>query len=328
MARPRRDVADSGLAFLDVVSCGFGAVILLLIITKSVAPQDTRASAEGLAGDAATLQAAVLSAQARRDELKDAAAEAQARVEALKQQLAAQEAAEAALEVQAQRAIDALANAQEEGRALADARQELSDTLKRLLKNKIQKENDLAGGIPVDSEYVIFIIDSSGSMYSSAWELVLDMMDSILDAYPIVKGIQVLNDDGDYLFEGFAREWIPDSASRRELIKKRLRSFSYQTDSNPADGIIKAINTYWSADKKISLYVFGDDFRGASVEQVVDLVSRVNRLDESGSPRVRIHGIGFPVPESRQGRPDEFARLMRELARRNSGTFVGLERFR
>ena len=57
MARPRRDVADSGLAFLDVVSCGFGAVILLLIITKSVAPEDTRASAEGLAGDAATLQA-------------------------------------------------------------------------------------------------------------------------------------------------------------------------------------------------------------------------------------------------------------------------------
>ena len=70
MARPRRDVADSGLAFLDVVSCGFGAVILLLIITKSVAPEDTRASAEGLAGDAATLQAAVLSAQGRRDELR------------------------------------------------------------------------------------------------------------------------------------------------------------------------------------------------------------------------------------------------------------------
>ena len=118
MARPRRDVADSGLAFLDVVSCGFGAVILLLIITKSVAPQDTRASAEGLAGDAATLQAAVLSAQARRDELRDAAAEAQARVEALKQQLAAQQDAEVALQVQAQRAADALADAQAEGRAL------------------------------------------------------------------------------------------------------------------------------------------------------------------------------------------------------------------
>ena len=123
MARPRRDVADSGLAFLDVVSCGFGAVILLLIITKSVAPEDTSASAEGLAGDAATLQAAVLSAQGRRDELREATAAAKARIEALKQRLAAQQATEAALEAQARRAADALADAKDEGRADADARQ-------------------------------------------------------------------------------------------------------------------------------------------------------------------------------------------------------------
>ena len=77
-------MADSGLAFLDVVSCSFGAVILLLIITKSVAPEDTRASAKSLAGDAATLQAAVLSAQGRRDELREATAAAKA-IEALKQ---------------------------------------------------------------------------------------------------------------------------------------------------------------------------------------------------------------------------------------------------
>ena len=71
MARPRREVADSGLAFLDVVSCGFGAIILLLIITKTVAPQDTTASAEGLRGDAQTLQNTVLEAQTTRDRLAE-----------------------------------------------------------------------------------------------------------------------------------------------------------------------------------------------------------------------------------------------------------------
>ena len=34
----RREILDSGLSFLDVISCGFGAVILLLIITKTVEP--------------------------------------------------------------------------------------------------------------------------------------------------------------------------------------------------------------------------------------------------------------------------------------------------
>ena len=211
MARPRRDVADSGLAFLDVVSCGFGAVILLLIITKSVAPEDTRASAQGLAGDAATLQAAVLSAQGRRDELREATAAAKARIEALKQRLAAQQATEAALEAQARRAAGALADAKEEGRALADARQSLSETLQRLLGQNYRARNDLVGGIPADSEYIIFIIDTSGSMFNYAWDLMTQKLIETLEVYPEVKGIQVMNDMGEYMFGSYAGQWIPDT---------------------------------------------------------------------------------------------------------------------
>ena len=328
MAIARRDVADIGLAFLDVVSCGFGAVILLLIITKGVAPEETKLNAQELGVDAATLQTAVLAAHARRDELIEAVETAQARVETLKEEIKKQENSESALAIQAQDLSYVLLEAKENSRALAQAKQELSELLQRLSKRQTQEQNELAGGIPVDSEYIIFILDSSGSMYRSSWDLVLTMMDSILDAYPQVSGIQIMNDDGVYLFEGFARKWMPDSPGRRKIIKKQLRTFALPTDSNPADGIIKAINTFWAPDKRISLYVFGDDFRRGSVEDVVELVSRINRTDGEGSPRVRIHGIGFPVPESQQGRPDAFATLMRELARRNGGTFVGLERFR
>lgn len=37
--RTRRSPAEFSLSFLDVICCGFGAVILLLMITKTVQPQ-------------------------------------------------------------------------------------------------------------------------------------------------------------------------------------------------------------------------------------------------------------------------------------------------
>ena len=37
--RARRAPAEFSLSFLDVICCGFGAVILLLMITKTVQPQ-------------------------------------------------------------------------------------------------------------------------------------------------------------------------------------------------------------------------------------------------------------------------------------------------
>ncbi|MDP5072124.1 MAG: VWA domain-containing protein, partial [Congregibacter sp.] len=39
MPRKRREMSEFTLSFLDVICCGFGAVILLLMITKTVQPQ-------------------------------------------------------------------------------------------------------------------------------------------------------------------------------------------------------------------------------------------------------------------------------------------------
>jgi hypothetical protein len=74
--------------------------------------------------------------------------------------------------------------------------------------------------------------------------------------------------------------------------------------------------------------VFGDDFTGRSIEEVVDEVDQINRADASGRRLVRIHAVGFPVYLDRpSGRVFRFAALMRELAHRNDGTFVGLSEF-
>ena len=43
------------------------------------------------------------------------------------------------------------------------------------------------GGVPVDSEYIIFIIDTSGSMQQNAWPLVLKKVTEVLEIYPQEK---------------------------------------------------------------------------------------------------------------------------------------------
>src|SRR5690606_22414423 len=111
----------------------------------------------------------------------------------------------------------------------------------------------------------------------------------------------------------------------REAIVKRLQTWNPFSDSSPVEGIEAAISTFYSPDKLISIYVFGDDFTGRSIEQVVDTVDKINQADEAGRRLVRIHAVGFPVYLDRpSGRVYRFAALMRELAYRNDGTFVGL----
>ena len=60
-------------------------------------------------------------------------------------------------------------------------RQQLSEEELLLLGRNAEKKNQLIGGIPVDSEYIIFIIDTSGSMFSYAWERMLQEMEATLD---------------------------------------------------------------------------------------------------------------------------------------------------
>jgi len=74
------------------------------------------------------------------------------------------------------------------------------------------------------------------------------------------------------------------------------------------------------------VYVFGDEFTGSSIDSVVKGVDIINRADETGERRVRIHAIGFPVrPDAPQYTSIRFATLMRILCQRNGGTFVGLQ---
>jgi hypothetical protein len=332
MARMRRAPEEFSLSFLDVICCGFGAVILLLMITKTVQPQIIEASAVNLEGRVAALQEQLFDIRgetrilnrdlnARQEQLSDY----RERIAILRGELASARARYDSIQVQ-DNSNEVIAG------ELADARQSLTAEMERLLGRQYQTKNTLIGGIPVDSEYIIFIIDTSGSMFSYSWERMLRELEATLSIYPEVKGIQILNDMGNYLFSRYRGEWIPDTPGRRRVILQNLRNWNVFSNSSPVEGITQAIRTFYDPDKKISIYVFGDEFTGESIAQVVDTVDRINREDAEGRRRVRIHAVGFPVqfirPPHLQTTGIRFATLMRELTYRNGGTFVGLNDFR
>jgi len=219
----------------------------------------------------------------------------------------------------------------EEGR-LALAQQMLSEEMQRLLGQDFTTESSMIAGIPVDSEYIIFVIDTSGSMFFYTWPKVLQMIEEVLDVHPEVRGIQVMNDMGDYMFPSFRGQWIPDTRARRTNIINTLRNWSPFSNSSPVEGITRAISTYASTEHRVSIYVFGDDFLpGGSITRVIETVDRLNPRDENGNPMVRIHAVGFPVlfqlPARQQESLYNFATLMRELTLRNGGSFVGLNEY-
>ena len=330
MSRRRRPIEVFNLSFLDVVSCGFGAVILLLIIAKVAEPTV-------IAKQTLELRDAIPQLQQQSDRLAEEKRGVDSRLVSRRQALNATLAALARLRRQQQHLEAQVTDKSEAGKTdevieaqLSTARQSLTAEMKRLLGARYQRPiNDATiGGIPVDSEYIVFIIDTSGSMQTMAWPLVLRKVQEVLRVYPHVKGIQVMNDMGDYMFSQFAGRWIPDTPARRQAVIKRLASWAPFSNSSPVEGITRAIRQFEARDKRISLYIFGDDFSRGSIEAVLRTVDRLNHTDASGKPRVRIHAIGFPTLFALQGdisaNSVRFAALMRALAERNGGSFVGL----
>ena len=321
--RKRRDMETFNLSFLDVVCCGFGAVILLLVITKIYEPVTIQKSQE-------ELQNLIVSLQQELNLIRGESTVLNQTLTEVREQLSENDEKKNRLtgdltEMQGEfTASKALADEKTgEMNALLTARQSMTEVMRRLLKDFRPKDETTVGGIPIDSEYIIFVIDTSGSMYQGPWNLVIQKITETLAVYPQVKGIQVLNDEGEYMFSSYSGQWIPDSPAIRQNITNRLRYWNPYSDSSPVEGITEAINTFYADDKQISIYVFGDDFPRGSVEAVCRYVSRVNKADRFGNRLVRIHGIGFQTQIATTNWA-KFAHLMRKLSEQNGGTFVAL----
>ena len=335
MARRKRAETDSfTVSFLDVASCGFGAMIILLMIVKPADPAMIEVSEVPQEASVTELQEQLFEIRGETRILNRDLNAKHEQLSALTDRIARLRRDLSDIEGRYQTSPQMSDETTDEIGKLAVARQTLTEEMQRLLANVASPENNAIGGVPVDSEYIIFLIDTSGSMYNTPgnWNTMLEVIDNTLDVYPEVKGIQVMNDMGDYMFNTYRGEWIPDTPGRRQQIIQTLRTWQPYSNSSPVEGVTRAINTFYSPDKKISIYVLGDDFQpGGSIQDVLQTIDRINAEDEQGNRRVRIHGIGFPTifagPRRFQQSVYRYATLMREITSRNGGTFVGLNDF-
>ncbi len=307
------------LSFLDCISCGFGAIILLFVIFRGSHPQileKVEVELEGLLqdrenaifeirGDTLRTNLDLERALEQLSELEDRVAQLQRRFSEAQGQYAASDA-----------------------RARKQAGDE--ESLKRALQNldlsrmPEQKPTNVVGGIPADSEYVIFVIDTSGSM-DQFERLVARKLQETLFAFPNLKGIQIMDADGNYLFSGTEGTWLSDSPSERRRLMDRYLNWNYDSGSNPAPGILTAITDFNDGENKISIFVFGDEMDSGNPTEFLSIVERNNPKLENGDYLIRIHGIGFFTDYAFSGPTGKnFADIMRILALRNGGAFVGI----
>jgi hypothetical protein len=321
----RRDAEIFSLSFMDCICCGFGAIILLLVLTDVNQPVIIERARVSMNGQLLRLQQELFAIRGDTDQLNR---ELQGRITQLRAERARLARLQGDLtnvkgEFAATKSDASVANIVEN--QLVSAYQELTAEMERLLRQPQRRAPTAAvGGIPVDSEYVVFVIDTSNSMVSMHWDSALEIMRETLDIYPQVKGLQVLNDQGRYMFDGTGGRWLTDGQQTRDRIRNTLPNWRPYSESNPLPGIQTALRQHRIVGQKMSIYVIGDEFTGESIQAAIDTIARLNAADGK-RPRARIHGIGFPEGP---GMPPftniRFAALMRAVSARNDGTFVGL----
>jgi len=325
--RRRRQVEVFSLSFLDCICCGFGAIILLLVLTEVNQPVELEKSRKNLSGELRNLTAQLYAIRGETDELNRELQGNRQTLERERQKLARLTGDLTNIRGQyASSRQDASSSNTVEGQ-LVSAYQKLSAEMQRLLKQHAKRPAGAAiGGLPVDSEYVIFVVDTSDSMTNNHWDVNLAIMDEILSLYPHVLGMQVMNDQGTYMFENTRGQWLTDSKDERAEIRKRARYWPAFSQSNPVPGMQEAIRTYWAADKRISVFVLGDEFTGGSIQAALDSISALNKPAPDGRRPVRIHAIGFPEgPDMSPLTNIRFSALMRLICEQNNGTFIGLQ---
>tara|TARA_B100000029_G_scaffold459236_1_gene489207 strand:- start:806 stop:1819 length:1014 start_codon:yes stop_codon:yes gene_type:complete len=311
----RRDVETFSLSFLDIIACGFGAIVLLLLIAKVGNPEvDTNKDdflkiLFNLQDQKNDLDKQLISLRKDEDSIKNIYETKNQKQNKEKQKLQT---------IRKNQTVNESLKSR-----LYLAQQTLSEEMQKILDDEIRDEE--VGGIPVDSEYIIFVIDNSGSM-ESVWSKVLNEMDNILDIHPTIKGIQVLNDQGQYLMNSFQgkNSWIPDTPVYRKAIRDLLRNKNNLglSLSNPVEGIKIAINSHYREGRKVSIYVLGDDIRSISLEKDITEIQRLNTNQFNGAKKARIHAMAFP--SEYQSEVIRFSHFMRQISKYNEGTFLGL----
>ncbi len=301
------------LSFLDIISCGFGAVVLLVLISDQAEnSQESDVSAvESLLQQVTTLERSINNLENQIVEQKKINIE---------QQVVSKQLGKTSNDLTRSLSVKKTDEEKltQDIKGLALVQSSLNNVSIRPATTKTTRDEEV-GGIPVDSDYVIFVVDTSGSMLS-IWDRVSSEILNALSIHPQVKGFQILNDLGKSLISGYSSRWISDTPQRRKSVMQVFKAWRDASNSSPIEGIESALRLYAKDGQSTAIYVFGDDYTGSSYDQIITKITKMNRQQKNGQRLAKIHGVGF-LSEFTTGR---FGVLMRELSKQNGGTFLAL----
>ena len=322
--RKRRDVEVFSLSFLDCICCGFGAIILLLVLSKVDQPVILEKTEDDLQQLIAQLQEELFELQGETTVVTRALSAVRLETSETRMTLAQLQKELNKVQGQYELTLQDATLTIDEGE-LRSARQRLTEEMARLqVYNRAPDE--AIGGIPVDSEYVIFVIDTSGSMQAK-WSFLEQKFREVLDAYPRVRGLQIMNDNGQYMFPQQGGTWMDDTPQLRQAVRNTIRTWAPFSDSDPSDGIIYALQDVSRSEQEGQHLCIWRRFHRPVGAAVVNEVDALNPENAAGERTVRIHALGFPTNFTSSSSPtmaQKYAGLMRVICERNGGTLVGL----
>ncbi len=326
----RRNIEIFSLSFLDCICCGFGAIILLFVLTMGSQTEAMRELHNRLQKIMQQQLATLAKFRMQKEDIQ-------------RQQVHSSQVAKAREEHQTLQSL------------LEQIQQQIQ--LQRLGQQKIQVEidelkKDFAArqkkpemelrieptpvGLPAGPNYICFVIDSSGSMRDPTteriWPVVLRKFDEVLDAFPEVKGVQFLDADGRFILGSRTEErWLEDTPEVRGAIKQALFRYDIFSNSNPVPGIMRALRQLQDKDNpemKMGIFILGDEFTGTA-DAVLRRLDELNPRDEEGNRKVVISALGFPTAVrmgfSMGNTGVKYANLIREVTYQHGGAFIALQ---
>ncbi len=162
----RREAQSSALSFMDCICCGFGAVLLLFILTaKSQILQNSENTRQSLE-TARTLEAAIETAQAKRKALDKglSALEPQTEITSVAEIAAKRERLAKAIEEQAQ--------------ALAALKTKETSTKEPASLNRPSADQNYLSGLSLHGPRALILLENSGSMLAENSEKALQLIQS------------------------------------------------------------------------------------------------------------------------------------------------------
>ena len=287
------------MSFLDAICCGFGAIILLFIIVATREPIRLEQSQRDLDGLIAQYE----------QELNEILGETEQRAprgasttvdDAAHRPAATRGARSAQLErIRAAGALDRrrtpVSRRDRRAGSRPRSRAYRRDAAAARRLPAADSTSTRSAAFPSTASTSSSSIDTSGSMKQYEWDRVQQQLRETLEVYPTVKGIQVHERRGRVHVQELSGRMDSRHADAPASDPRRAEELGFVLELEPARGHPRGDRHVLRPEKKISLYVYSDDFSRGSINAIVREIDRRNHADANGNRLVRIHAVAFPT---------------------------------